>query len=53
MWEQICLANKDNVLKLLDSYTKELEIIRKALEDNDGETLNKSFCEAKSFRDTL
>ena len=36
MWRDICIANRDALLELLDDYVEELELARGAIESGDG-----------------
>lgn len=51
MWQDICLANKDALLAHLDHFSNDLEQLRSALENNDGDSLHKVFTRAKQSRD--
>lgn len=53
MWQNICLANKDEILKLLDLYEESLDDFRKAIIANDSEGLIRLFSNAKEYRDSL
>lgn len=53
MWEQICLTNTDNILSLLDDYMGILEEMKTLIRSKDGDALNKSFQEAKNYRDSF
>ncbi len=53
MWEQIALSNKDNIIKLMDSYISELTSIRNLIEQNDGPALHKIFEEARDYRNSI
>ena len=53
MWEQICLANKDKLLFLMDEFEKELSEVRSELERGDGKALNARFLAGKNYRDTF
>ncbi len=53
MWEQICLANKDKLLLLMDEFEKELSEVRSELERGDGKALNARFLAGKNYRDTF
>jgi prephenate dehydrogenase len=50
MWRDICMANRDALLGLLDDYMDELEIARAAIESNDGEALAAMFEAAREAR---
>lgn len=51
LWHDICLANRDALLAVLDQFFDDLARLRKALEHNDGPTLKKVFSRAKAARD--
>lgn len=51
MWHDICLANRDALLKVLDLFMDDVGRLRKALEDRDGATLKSIFARAKGARD--
>ncbi|MBO5552395.1 MAG: prephenate dehydrogenase/arogenate dehydrogenase family protein [Lachnospiraceae bacterium] len=53
MWEEICLANKDNLVKLMDDYIVKLREVRELIEAGDGGGLHKLFKEAKDYRDSF
>jgi prephenate dehydrogenase len=50
MWRDICIANRDALLGLLDDYAEELELARGAIESGDGEALREMFERARSAR---
>jgi prephenate dehydrogenase len=51
MWRDICVANRDQLLKELSSYSGGLEKIRKFLENSDAASLEKLFTEARAARE--
>ena len=53
MWRDICLANGDSLVDLIDQYQRELERIAAAIRNGDAEQLLKLFGRAKSERDSL
>lgn len=53
MWQNICLANRDKILRLLDLYSGELSKFREAVASSDGEKLLSLFSKAKEYRDSL
>jgi len=53
LWQEIALANREALLKALAVYEKRLALMRKALEDNDGETLRAAFERASRARQSL
>ncbi len=53
MWRDICLANSEALLELIEGYQHELDIIAKAISTHDAEALYESFRDAKHTRDQL
>ncbi|MDD6057469.1 MAG: prephenate dehydrogenase/arogenate dehydrogenase family protein [Clostridiales bacterium] len=53
MWENICLSNRDPLLKLLDAYVEELRRMRRHIDNADGSALLEAFHAAKDYRDSL
>lgn len=53
MWEQICLTNPDNILKLLDRYADNLGKIRETIANHDADGLYKFFDGARRYRDSF
>jgi len=51
MWRDICLANGDAILAMLERFESEMALIKQAIESADGEQLLKVFVEAKAARD--
>ena len=51
MWRDICLTNKSALLDSLARYQTELDQLKSALEDNDGDQLLSYFQSAKKSRD--
>lgn len=51
MWRDICVANRDALLKLLDAYMDELEIARSAIQNADSASLSDLFERARSARE--
>lgn len=51
MWQDICLANKHALLTHLDLFSSDLDALREALKQDDGDYLNKIFTRAKASRD--
>jgi len=51
MWRDICLHNRDDVMKMMKNYRDEMEVIYRALESSDGEKLKEIFMRAKKVRD--
>lgn len=53
MWEHICLANKDNILSLLDSYMDSLKDIRKKIAGKESGEIYKFFDSARIYRESF
>ncbi|MGF7002107.1 prephenate dehydrogenase [Lachnospiraceae bacterium PFB1-21] len=53
MWEQICLLNQENILKVMTRYIEELEKIKDLVREADGPALFQFFEEAKTYRSDL
>lgn len=50
MWRDICMANRDDLLAVLDDFEDELESVRSAIESGDGATLGRMFDHARTAR---
>jgi len=50
MWRDICLANRELLLKQIDAYQNELTSMRGMLESGDGSALEKAFFDARVTR---
>jgi prephenate dehydrogenase len=50
MWRDICIANRDALLPLLDDFADELELARGAIENADGAALTQMFARARAAR---
>lgn len=53
MWENICLSNQEQLLKLIDSYIEMLQHTRHDIESSDSAALLSSFSAAKDYRDSI
>ncbi len=53
MWQQICLTNADNILKLLRLYQDELASVSKAIEAHDEDALYDFFNGARAYRESF
>jgi len=51
MWHDIFLANHDALLKVLDHFSQDLDMLRQAIEAKDSQTLLGVFTRAKSARE--
>ena len=50
MWRDICLANREALLKQIDAYQNELTNLREILAQGDGQALEKVFANAREAR---
>ncbi len=53
MWENICLSNKEPLLKLIDAYVAMLQQTRDDILAEDGHALITAFSQAKDYRDSI
>ncbi len=53
MWEQICMTNSENILKVLNSYIKSLESIKGKLIEKDGHSINQLFHDSREYRNSF
>ena len=53
MWRDVCLANGDALIALIDGYKKELDEVADAITHQDADKLLQLFGKAKSERDLL
>ena len=50
MWKDILIDNSDNILKVLDNYSKNLEEIKNAIKNKDSKKLLEIFSSTKKVR---
>lgn len=53
MWENICMTNKDQLIKLMDKYIASLSELREDISSAKSQTLLDKFQSAKDYRDSL
>jgi prephenate dehydrogenase len=53
MWRDIALANREELLKAIDSFSKHLGALRAAVDRADAEKLEQTFAHARSARETF
>ena len=53
MWHDICTANRDSLLRMLDMFNEHLVQVRDAIEKNDSEKIHQVFSRAKETRDSV
>lgn len=51
VWRDICLANRQELLKAIDDFDINLKQLRASLENSDGDALQSIFLQAKNARD--
>ena len=51
MWADICVANRDELLEVLEDYENELEQVRAAIEAADAAELRRMFAQARNARE--
>ncbi len=53
MWSDICIANRENLLQVIDQFANHLGEISALIRSNDSDRLRKVFARAKQTRDTM
>ena len=53
MWQEICLANSDNICTVLESYIRKLTDFRFAIRNGDADKLLQYFSECRDYRDSF
>jgi prephenate dehydrogenase len=53
MWRDICLANAEAILAMIDQFEEDIAVLAAAIRDNDGERLLAIFQDAKAARDAF
>ena len=53
MWQNICLTNKDNILKLLDKYIESLDVIKEQIAASSEQEIYDFFDTARNYRDSF
>lgn len=53
MWRDICLANRDAVLTMVEHFGKDLDVLTTAIRARDADAILKVFADAKSARDAF
>ncbi len=53
MWQHICMANRDEILNLIDIYDEELQRFRSAIDTADEREIASLFSAAKNYRDSM
>ena len=53
MWRDICLANRENLLNMIDQYICQLQVFKQMLHDQDASGLAENIEQAKALREGL
>jgi len=53
MWRDICLANRDAVLAMVEHFSSDLDVLTDAIRSRDADAILKIFSAAKSARDAF
>lgn len=53
LWSELFLNNKDNLLKKINDFENQLELIKKSLEDNNSKELKQLFIKSTKRRENL
>ena len=53
MWENICVANRNQILELIDTYVKALQQTRNTIAESHPEEIKEFFSSAKEYRDSF
>ena len=53
MWENICLANRNQILELIDTYVNALKATRNTIAESHPEEIKEFFSSAKEYRDSF
>lgn len=51
MWNDVCISNRENLIKMLDRFGSRLKEIKSAIGDGDSDALLQIFTRAKNMRD--
>ncbi len=53
MWEQICMTNSDNILKVLEHYQGQLERLRNEISGKESEKIHEFFSASRDYRNSI
>ena len=53
MWRDICLANRDNLVEMIDQYIQQLQTFKGLVKDQDASGLGDHIEQAKKSREGL
>lgn len=53
MWEQICMANRENIVDMMKSYIQSLNQILTSLEKKDSQAVHQLFTDSRTYRNSI
>ena len=53
MWEHICLANNDNISRVMDTFIRQMEDARNQMQKGNGAAINRIFEKSRDYRDSF
>lgn len=53
MWEQICMTNTDNIIKILEQYISSLSHVLSDLRQRDSQAVHRLFQNSRQYRDSI
>ena len=53
MWQQICMANTDNIAEMMERYIRSLQDILAALRKKDESAVHQLFADSRTYRDSI
>ncbi len=53
MWENICVANRDQIIELIDAYVAAIRRTRDTIAGGDADQIKEFFASAKEYRDSF
>ena len=53
MWEQICMANSDEISKMLQKYIESLQNVKNEIDEKNADNIHEMFVEGKDYRDNI
>lgn len=53
IWESICLTNKDNIIEILNEFSRNIDYFARVLSNGDEKSIRQFFKSAKEYRDSF
>lgn len=53
MWQQICLTNRENIIRSMDDYIRMLKVVRDEINHSDEDALYQLFDTARDYRNSI